>query len=164
MAEPTFAELMSLNDMTREKAVLILLIMRGDLEPADFPEMFPQTTGWMRRCHHTPPDYSIQEHAIAELLDTTFEALEVEGAPHSSFEGVKCFGIVGGYANAGDPYVATIVHSYRNLDMREQEGAFEEDGWYVACWADLLEAAEFTYREEEEPEEEDDGEGYSDRD
>lgn len=117
-------------------------------------------------------EYQDKEYRVAELLGTTAEALEVECAPSDRFEGVRIFQFVCGYANAGDPYADTVILSYRALTTpphwcigrpgaTEEDISYEEGEWYVGCWGDVLEAAEWTFRPEEpdeEPEEDEEDE------
>lgn len=149
---PTIQELARVKGVTAEVATMILAVIGEDVDPlhGDFPE----TVAWVRRCRNRPARYEIIEHAVGELLGVEFEALEVETAPTDKFYGTYVGRFVGGYANMGDPYVATIVHSYR--DLGDAEDGFEVDGWYVCGWANLLEAAEAHYAPEDDSSEEDD--------
>lgn len=151
---PTIEDLLRIKDVTPAVAALILAVIHGDVDPTEpmYWPVFPETRAWVRRCYHTPKTYEVIEHAVGELLGCDFEALEVEAAPTDSFGGNYIGSLVCGYANMGDPYVATLVHCYRDLGAGDP---FEEDGWYVCGWADLLEAAEAHYREDGSSEEDD---------
>lgn len=152
---PTIQEMVARLLVTPAVAALILAVIHGDVDPTQVPYSgaFPDTVAWVRRCHHKPSHHEIVEHAVGELLGFEFDGLEVECAPTYRFFGTYVGRFVGSYANRGDPHVATIVHSYR--DLGDGEGGFEEDGWYVCGWADLLEAAEAHYREDDSSEEDD---------
>lgn len=166
--EVTYNELRRLKDVDSRTACRILDVISGAIKPLEREDVFPETARWARACYHKPRGYALKEAAVAELLGTTFEALEVECAPSDRFEGVKIGQFVCGYANSGDPHVSTLIHCYRNLETppqhlplgQEPDGSYEyrEGEWYVDCWANFLEAAEWTFRpedEDEEPEEED---------
>ncbi len=158
---PTIEELARIKDVSLVEAAMILAVIGGDVDPLfdTYAGAFPATVSWVRGCHNEPSHNEIIEHAVGEILGVEFEALEVEEAPTDRFFGTYIGNFVGGYANMGDPHVATLVHCYRDLGA---DDPFEEDGWYVCGWADLLQAAEAHYKPEpeepEEPEEEDDGE------
>ena len=155
---PTIEELARIKDVSLVEAALILAVIGGDVDPLDdtYAGAFPDTVSWVRSCYNRPSHNEIIEHAVGEILGVDFEALEVETAPTDRFDGTYIGRFVCGYANMGDPYVATLVHCYRDLGAGDP---FEEDGWYVCGWADILQAAEAHYKpEEDEPEEDEDGE------
>jgi hypothetical protein len=156
---PTIEELARIKDVSLVEAAMILAVIGGDVDPVakTYAGAFPDTVSWFRSCHNRPSRFEITEHAVGEILGVDFEALEVETAPTTRFFGTYVGNFVGSYANMGDPYVATLVHCYRDLGAGDP---FEEDGWYVCGWADLLEAAEAHYKpEEDEPEEWEDEDG-----
>lgn len=166
----TYNQLRRLKGVDARTACRILDVISGATKPLVEPSIFPETCAWAMKCYHTPRGYALKEAAVAELLGTTAEALEVECAPSDRFEGIRIGQFVCGYANAGDPYVNTVILSYRALTTpphwcigrpgaSEEDISFEEGEWYIGCWGDVLEAAEWTFRpedESEEPEEEDD--------
>ena len=153
---PTIQEMTDRLLVTPAVAALTLAVIGGDVDPlhSAYAGAFPETVEWVRRCHNKPSHNEVIEHAVGELLGFEFEALEVECAPTYRFFGTYVGRFVGAYANMGDPYQATLVHSYR--DLGGGDDGFEEDGWYVCGWADLLETAEAYYGEGEE--EDEDGE------
>ncbi len=156
---PTIEELARIKDVSLVEAAMILAIIGGDVDPISktYAGAFPDTVSWFRSCHNRPSRFEITEHAVGELLGVDFEALEVETAPTDRFDGVYVGRFVCGYANMGDPHVATLVHCYR--DLGGGDDGFEEDGWYVCGWSDVLQAAEAHYKpEEDEPEEDDEDE------
>lgn len=152
---PTIEDIARIKGVTPAVAALILAVIHGDVDPVceTYSDAFPETESWARRRHHKPSQYEVVERAVGEILGVDFEALEVETAPTDRFFGTYVGRFVGGYANMGDPYVATLVHSYRDLGA---DDPFEEDGWYVCGWADLLEAAEAHYAPEDDSSDEDD--------
>jgi len=149
---PTIEDLLRIKGVSEKDARLILAVISEDLDPLHGD--FPDTLAWVRRCRNRPSRYEIIEHAVGELLGVDFDGLEVETAPTDRFYGTYVGRFVGGYANMGDPYVDTLIHSYR--DLGDAEDGFEEDGWYVCGWANLLEAAEAHYAPEDDSDDEDD--------
>ena len=147
---PTIEDITRIKDVSVMEAAMILAVICGDVDPTEpmYWPVFPETRAWIKGCYHTPKGYEVTERAVGEILGVDFEALEVETAPTDRFFGAYVGRFVGGYANMGDPYVATLVHSYR--DLGDAEDGFEEDGWYVCGWANLLEAAEAQYAPDEE--------------
>lgn len=140
----TVEDLLRIKDVSVMEAAMILAVICGDVDPTEpmYWPVFPETSAWINGCYNTPKGYEVIEHAVGEILGVEFEALEVEEAPTDYFDGQYVGRFVGGYANMGDPYVVTLVHCYRTLG---EDDPFEEDGWYVCGWADLLGAAEAHY-------------------
>lgn len=187
----TYNELRKKLKLTPRQACRVLDVISGVLDPKKpgSEAKIPEARAWWEKATHRPVRYERQEAAIGDILDKEFGVVDIESTPWSSHQGIKIGTFVGSFANVGDPYVTTLVYSYRDLDMpptfcdlsrcyfkdggwykRGEDGkfwpwdgpeeyAFEEGEWYVCCWADLLEAAEFTYRSEDEEADEEEDEG-----
>lgn len=85
------------------KAELIRTVMKSKFIKT---EAFPKTSNWLNICHHRPSWSEIAMECINEIL----EGYRVE----AHFSDVNDFNPLMTFIDFGDPYVPTIVYSYRS--------------------------------------------------
>lgn len=105
------------------KANQVLLIIRGRVNPIDYPKRFPKTNKWVSSCYNLPKLNEIRLEAINEVLEGFgTEVIEVEGFIHQYYQG---FGA--SYVNTGDTYSPTILLDHIN------------GVWRLTSWGDWVE-------------------------
>ena len=109
----------------RETALLIRKLLDGRADPR---KISPRTAEWSRACYHEPRTNELILHAVDCVLHA-FGTCGVEGFTLPS-DGYRCPARYRGhysYANAGDPYVATIIRDHARRR------------WLVCGYGDLVE-------------------------
>jgi hypothetical protein len=92
----------------------IFLLLTGEADP----EQVEQTAAWIRQCYNRPSGSELALHAADVLLGTSgIEGIEL---PDGSFLS---------YANTGETYAGTVVHTY-------------DEGFYWSSWGDEVERME----------------------
>jgi len=110
-------------DVSMFKANQILLVIRGRVNPLDYPKRFPKTNSWVKCCYNLPKLNEIRLEAISEVIGGFgTEAIEVEGFFHPYYRNLGA-----SYVNTGDTYSPTIL-----LDHIKQV-------WKLTTWGDWIE-------------------------
>lgn len=110
-------------NISLRKACIALAIIRGQIEPLNYPKHFPQTEKWVNSCYNPLPAKDRKLSALNELLGMHgVEPIRDEKAWDRYYG--DC---VAEYLNTGDSYAATIV-----LDH-------EKGKWLLTSWGDFVE-------------------------
>lgn len=90
-------------------ANVALSIIRGRINPLDFPRRFPKTYDWAWKCYTSPRTSEIKLEALNELLETCgVESIECEHLYINKYYGHN----VASYLNVGETYTKTLMLSH----------------------------------------------------
>ena len=93
-------------------AIIIRGIIHGDINPLDYPFIFPETNRWVNSCYHMPFRYEIGMSAINEMIPRGFGVEAIKGKG-SIFKAPRLL-----YVNRGDTYETTILcHNGRSYTL-----------------------------------------------
>ncbi len=107
------------------KATIALAIIRGQLDPLNYPGHFPATEKWARSCYNPLPAKDTKLAALSELLGMHgVECIQGDWWDHYYGDNVA------EYLNTGDSYAATIL-------LDHQRGK-----WLLTSWGDFVETME----------------------
>ncbi len=113
-------------NISARQAALVLAIIRGQLEPLNYPKHFPATEKWANSCYNPLPAKDRKLSALNELLGMHgVEPIRSEGAWDNYYG--DC---VAEYLNTGDSYAATVL-------LDHQRGK-----WMLTTYGDYVEAME----------------------
>ena len=88
--------------ITEDEANTVRGLIKGTVDP----ETVEATEGWVRQCHHRPPDSDLILHAIDATLNT--HGVEyIGGGPQDTWDWRPDYE----YCNTGDSYAATIIRN-----------------------------------------------------